>query len=186
MPDLPVLSRILYGAELLAVSPVILALALLALMLGLYSAGAFLVSVLSSLLTWEKVSVQMTVFGALGLALSGSGLVALYDFLSVSAAYLRRGPSLLALRRRQFFRGLGLSAMPLLFTTFVTVQSIPDERSLMMAIFYASGMVLLIPAFHLGTVLWRGHFGSFHDEANQPSAGNPRCGNRDADGKWPH
>ncbi|WP_205826932.1 hypothetical protein, partial [Mesorhizobium zhangyense] len=125
-----------------------------------------LISVLSALLTWEKVSVQMTVFGALGLALSGSGLVALYDFLSMSVAYLRRGPSLLVLRRRQFFRGLGLCAMPLLFTTFIVGESMPDERSLKMAVFYASGMALLVPALHLGIVLWRGRFEPLHNEAN--------------------
>lgn len=121
------LARGIYIAEfVIFAAPVVIVLGYLAMMLGVVSGGAFLMTAPSVLLGEQGPGVQMAIFGAIGV-----------------------GPTVFSLMVFWIFVGLG----PIMFLCFLALVSASSEEARPLGLLLFSILPLLIPVTHLGIAL---------------------------------
>ncbi|MCG7506914.1 hypothetical protein [Mesorhizobium retamae] len=155
-------SRILYGIEfvIFALIP-ICALAAWALFYGAGSILMFLFALMMLVSSNDSASLlealrNLAIFAAI-VALTGMGLIAIWKFLRLSAAFGNHGSKALQELRETYWRCLAWAALPLLATTALFPYADPDFSG---GLLLFSGVTLCVPLFHLWLELrYRGNQG---------------------------
>ena len=155
-------SRILYGIEfvIFALIP-ICALAAWALFYGAGSILMFLFALMMLVSSNDSASLlealqNLAIFAAI-VALTAMGLIAIWKFLRLSAAFGNHGSKALQELRETYWRCLAWAALPLLATTALFPYADPDFSD---GLLLFSGVTLCVPLFHLWLELrYRGNRG---------------------------
>lgn len=135
-------------------APVIVVLGYLALMLGVVSSGALLIGS-PAVLTFDLVGLQMAGLGAVGLALSVSGIAALRHFVVVSISYIHGAAEALPSLRRRYRHGLAFAAAPMVVLGLLSLETIFSGSSpLRVLLFFVCG-TMTVPVLYLGAALHR-------------------------------
>lgn len=147
------LARGIYVVEFVVIAvPIAIVLGYFALVLGVVSGGAFLIGV-PSLLGGTGTDVQMVVLGAVGVGLAAFGLISFWIFISLSFDYMRGRQEALPQARVRYRRGLFYAAVPMTVLLFLTFSSTDSWQENPFVPFFFIGLVLLVPATHLGLAL---------------------------------
>lgn len=155
-------SRILYGIEFVIFALVpICALAAWAVFYGAGSILMFLFALMMLVSSNDSASLlealrNLTIFAAI-VALTAMGLIAIWKFLRLSAAFGNHGSKALQELRETYWRCLAWAALPLLATTALFPYADPDLSG---GLLLFSGVTLCVPLFHLWLELrYRGNKG---------------------------
>jgi hypothetical protein len=151
------LMRGVYLVEfIILAAPATIVLGYLAMVLGVVSGGAFLVGTPSALLAGGKEDVQMAVFGGIGFGLAVFGLMSFWIFVSLSFDYMRGRLEASPQARRKYRRGVFYAAIPMAILGSLAFASGNVGSDSPFPFFFLGGLVLLIPAIHLGIALHAG------------------------------
>lgn len=149
------LSRFLFFLEFIVFAlPALYILATYAVMFGAWCFYALIVVL--GLLTMEFNSPEfLKAFGAVGafsvlVLIAGSGLVALWKFLTVSFAFMCGGRVKLLAYRSKFRSGVMWAILPLCLMIPIAAVAVGDLAGLnIIVIGYVTGLTILVPAAHL-------------------------------------
>ena len=144
------LLRYVFAAEVaLLALPTIGVLAQFIAALAFFAYGGVLFTVYRLVTFSEDATLSQLVFTGLLSALVTAAFVAIWQFASLSVAYIVGQNVRTAKHRRKFWNGLWASVVPMMLTLSATLREIYAQESDPLWLIYFSGLPMLVPVLHL-------------------------------------